>query len=90
MGGTGRSPRAESSADDAAWNFREACYAVSVWPVFYQVEESSLGRYVEMGLKLVKIGEEAKVPLSTFSLNESDKKNFRRTQKKNGGCGHTF
>ena len=59
---------AEGSVDDAAWQFREACDKAGAWPVFYQVNESSLGRYIEMGLKMIKLGETARVRLKDFSL----------------------
>ena len=72
----------DSSADDAAWRFREACDQVGVWPVFYQVNESSLGRYVEMGLSMIKIGESARVRLKDFSLQGRSKKDLRNTLKK--------
>ena len=50
----------DASTDDAAWKFREACDEAVVWPVFYQVNESSLGRYIEMGLSMIKLGETAR------------------------------
>ncbi|GIX00968.1 MAG: hypothetical protein KatS3mg111_4300 [Pirellulaceae bacterium] len=80
----------KESTDDAAWNFREACDAAGVWPVFYQVDESSLGRYVEMGLSMLKLGEEARVPLEDFSLEGSSRKDLRRTKKKSGEAGLRF
>lgn len=80
----------EPSADDAAWNFREACDTAGVWPVFYQVHESSLGRYVEMGLTMLKLGEEARVPLENFSLEGSSRKDLRRTKKKSTEDGLRF
>lgn len=72
----------EESADDAAWKFREACDAAGVWPVFYQTDERSLSRYIDMGLSLRKLGEEARVRLPDFSLSNSSCKDLRRTNKK--------
>jgi phosphatidylglycerol lysyltransferase len=81
----------ESSADDAAWNFREACDAAGALPVFYQIDESSLGRYVEMGLSMIKLGEEARVPLKDFSLEGSSRrKDLRRTKKRFSEAGLSF
>lgn len=77
------------SADDAAWSFREACDAQGVWPVFYQVGEASLGRYIEMGLSMLKLGEEARVPLSGFSL-QTCSKSVRRTNNKSLESGLQF
>ena len=77
-------------ADDAAWTFREACDAAGVYPVFYQVDERHLGRYIEMGLTLLKLGEEARVPLTNFSLEGSSRKDLRRTKKKAEEAGLVF
>lgn len=78
------------SADDAAWKFLETCDDAGVWPVFYQVDESSLSRYIDMGLSLLKLGEEARVPLKGFSLSDSSFKDLRRTAKKASEEGLRF
>lgn len=78
------------SADDAAWKFREACDSAGVWPVFYQVDENALSRYVDMGLSMIKLGEEARVPLKDFSLTDSSHKDLRRTNRKAGEEGLRF
>ncbi|MGI9472928.1 MAG: bifunctional lysylphosphatidylglycerol flippase/synthetase MprF [Rubripirellula sp.] len=78
-----------AGADDAAWRFREACDAQGVWPVFYQVDESSLSRYIEMGLSMLKLGEEAKVRLTDFSLKTCSR-NVRRNTKKSLESGLSF
>ncbi len=80
----------KESADDAAWRFREDCDEQGVWPVFYQVDESSLSRYIEMGLSMLKLGEEARVPLADFSLEGSARKDLRRTNKKAAEAGLRF
>lgn len=80
----------EASADDAVWQFREACDEAGVFPVFYQVDETQLGRYIEMGLSLIKIGEDARVPLTNFSLEGSSRRNLRRTIKKGAEAGLRF
>lgn len=72
----------DDSADDAAWKFREACDVAGTWPVFYQVDEHSLSRYIDMGLSMVKLGEEARVFLKEFSLSNSASKDLRRTNRK--------
>ncbi|RCS43914.1 bifunctional lysylphosphatidylglycerol flippase/synthetase MprF [Bremerella cremea] len=79
-----------ASMDDAAWNFREACDAAGTWPVFYQVSQASLSRYVEMGLTLIKLGEEARVSLVDFSLEGSQRRGLRHTDKKCQEAGLTF
>ncbi len=78
------------SADDAAWKFREACDSAGVFAVFYQVSESSLGRYIDMGMSMMKLGEVARVPLNDFSLEGSSRKDLRRSKKKATEAGLTF
>ena len=78
------------AADELAWDFREHCDAGGRWPVFYQVDEDRLSAYVEMGLTLLKIGEEARVPLENFVLEGSSRKDLRRTSKKLKEAGCTF
>ncbi len=51
-----------------------------VWPVFYQVDGANLGRYVEMGLKMLKLGEEARIPLTDYALKSSSR-NVRRNNR---------
>ena len=79
----------KEAADDAAWKFREACDAQGKRPVFYQVDAAGLSRYIEMGLSLLKLGEEAKVPLGEFSL-KSCSRTVRRNHKKTLASGLRF
>ncbi len=51
----------KEAARDLAWDFRELCDVGGRLPVFYQVNEENVPTYVEMGLSLIKIGEEARV-----------------------------
>jgi phosphatidylglycerol lysyltransferase len=46
-------------------------------PVFYQVSKDTLHQYADFGLTFVKLGEEAFVPLDTFSLDGAERKPFR-------------
>jgi phosphatidylglycerol lysyltransferase len=80
----------DDSADDAAWKFREVCDAAGVYPVFYQVDESHLGRYIEMGLTMLKLGEEGRVPLADFSLEGRHRSDLRRTKRKSDAAGLKF
>ncbi len=80
----------KNSANDAAWRFREACDEAGAWPVFYQIDESSLGRYIEMGLSMLKLGEEARVRLDNFSVDGGSKKDLRRTLKRSEESGLSF
>ncbi|MCA9178093.1 MAG: bifunctional lysylphosphatidylglycerol flippase/synthetase MprF [Planctomycetales bacterium] len=63
------------------WDFRELCDEGGRWPVFYQVDAERVPLYVEAGLNLIKLGEEARVPLQSFGLEGSSRKGLRRTNK---------
>ena len=53
---------------ELVWGFRELVDQYDGWPVFYQVDEECLPIYLDQGLTLLKLGEEARVPLEDFSL----------------------
>jgi phosphatidylglycerol lysyltransferase len=72
--------------DDArrelVWTFLEQCERAGGWPVFYQVSPADLDLYLEVGMNLLKIGEEARVRLDTFNLDGKSKKTLRGTVNK--------
>ncbi|HRD66179.1 MAG TPA: bifunctional lysylphosphatidylglycerol flippase/synthetase MprF [Candidatus Competibacter sp.] len=67
----------EEDRRELAWRFRELCERHGGWPVFYQVHPDNLGLYVELGLTLLKFGEEARVRLTEFSLDGKARKSMR-------------
>jgi phosphatidylglycerol lysyltransferase len=68
--------------DELAWKFREMVDRHDGWPVFYQVRPENLHLYLDLGLTLLKLGEEARVPLGEFSLEGSNRKRLRQTVKR--------
>lgn len=72
------------------WRFREYCDRLDGRPVFYQVEADSLSLYVDLGLSLFKLGHEARVPLSGFSLDGKDRKDVRYEHRRAGKQGARF
>lgn len=50
------------------WAFRELADQHGGWPVFYQASVARLPTYLDLGLSLLKLGEEARVDLATFTL----------------------
>ena len=56
------------SIDSLLWRFREQVDHYNAKSVFYQVSDTYLPYYLDLGLSLLKIGEEAKVDLAKFSL----------------------
>ena len=55
---------------ELVWDFKELSEMNDGWPVFYQVNESNLDLYEDLGLTLLKLGEQAHVSLSDFSLKD--------------------
>lgn len=53
---------------EMVWRFRELCDREGGWCAFYEVRPGNLAMYVDAGLSLTKIGEEARVALADFSL----------------------
>jgi phosphatidylglycerol lysyltransferase len=60
------------------------------WPVFYKIAPTLLYLYLEHGLSVVKLGEEARVPLADFSLEGPTRRNLRRVWRKMVDDGCTF
>ncbi|MGB2717912.1 MAG: bifunctional lysylphosphatidylglycerol flippase/synthetase MprF, partial [Vicinamibacterales bacterium] len=58
--------------------FLERCSDLGGVPVFYEVSIEHLHRYADLGMTFIKLGEEARVDLTTFSLEGSRGKKFRQ------------
>ncbi|MDQ6689986.1 MAG: bifunctional lysylphosphatidylglycerol flippase/synthetase MprF, partial [Gemmatimonadota bacterium] len=80
----------ESERSELAWRFRESADRHGGWPVFYEVGARNLPIYIDLGLTLFKLGEEAMIPLSDFSLDGGSRKALRRTRKDSCKAGATF
>ncbi len=73
-----------------AWVFRENCDVMAVAPVFYQVTPDNLPIYVDLGLRLSKLGEEARIPLPRFSLEGSARADLRNMHRRAARDGARF
>lgn len=62
---------------DLAWRFFEEAQRANCRPVFYEVSDRNLPLWIEMGLSLHKVGEEAVVNLPEFSLAGAKFKSMR-------------
>jgi phosphatidylglycerol lysyltransferase len=80
----------EAEREDLAWRFRELADRSDGRTVFYEVSEDELPLYVDMGLSLSKLGEEAWVPLAGFSLEGSKHAEFRQALNRARRQGITF
>ena len=73
---------------DLIRRFLERCDDFGGVPVFYEVGRTHLHRYADFGLTFVKLGEEAKVDLTAFTLEGSQAAKHRqvlRRLEKDGG-----
>jgi phosphatidylglycerol lysyltransferase len=80
----------EEEKQELIWKFRELCDLHAAWTVFYEVGRESLHYYLDLGLTLLKIGEEAHVRLDDFSLEGGTRKWMRKMQRKIESEGVSF
>jgi phosphatidylglycerol lysyltransferase len=72
------------------WRFREHADRLGLRPVFYQVGERYWQTYLDMGLSLVKLGEEALVPLADFDLQGRSRAELRQAWNRGKRSGLVF
>ena len=80
----------EETTQGLVGEFRELCDVTGRTPVFYQVDEDHAAMYVETGMMLLKVGEEGRVPLTTFNLEGKQRADLRRSDRKMTEAGCTF
>jgi phosphatidylglycerol lysyltransferase len=78
----------EDRLGDLVRSFLERCDDFGGVPVFYEVGKTNLHRYADFGLTFVKLGEEAMVDLTTFTLEGGpgyrNRQSLRRLEKDGG------
>jgi phosphatidylglycerol lysyltransferase len=72
------------------WRFRELCDRMGGRPAFYQVTSDRLPYYLDVGLTPIKVGEEARVSLVDFSLDQPGRKDLRYSVRRAERDGLTF
>ena len=80
----------EDEWSDLLWDFQAMAADHSARCVFYEVGARRLDLYLDLGLSLFKIGEEASVELASFSMEGKDSAEFRRVQRNLTRDGYTF
>jgi len=75
---------------ELAWSFRSMVDEHAGWPVFYQVGEENLPMYIDQELTLLKLGEEARVPLVEFTMEGPERRSLRRTYSRLQRLGCSF
>jgi phosphatidylglycerol lysyltransferase len=76
--------------EELVWRFRELTDRHAGRTVFYQVSSERLPLYVDLGLTVMKLGEEARVPLAGFSLEGSARAELRTQRRRAERDGATF
>ncbi len=76
--------------DELVWQFRQEVDLHGGRPVFYQVAASLLPLYLDLGMNLVKLGEEARVPLADFSVAGRARADLRAALRRVEREGGTF
>ena len=69
----------EAESEELAWRFREEADRHGGWTVFYEVGTRYLPLYIDLGLTLLKIGEEGVIDLDAWSLEGPSRRTLRRT-----------
>jgi phosphatidylglycerol lysyltransferase len=80
----------ENELPELIWRFREMCDRVGGRPAFYQVSAETLPLYLDVGLTPIKVGEEARVDLVAFSLDQPGRKDLRYSVRRAERDGLTF
>ncbi|MCL5271451.1 MAG: bifunctional lysylphosphatidylglycerol flippase/synthetase MprF [bacterium] len=76
--------------DELVWQFRELCDRHGGWSVFYHVQVENLHLYLDLGLTMLKLGEEALVPLGAFTMTGGSRKSFRHAVRRMEEAGCRF
>jgi len=69
----------ENEFAELIWNFKNLCDRYGGRPIFYEVGREYLHLYLDIGLTPIKIGEEGRVLLESFSLEGSSRKTLRHS-----------
>jgi phosphatidylglycerol lysyltransferase len=75
---------------ELAWRFRELADQYGAAAIFYEVSAVDLPIYVDLGLTLYKLGEEARIPLDRFTLSGKAKQDLRTALNRMGREGGEF
>jgi phosphatidylglycerol lysyltransferase len=81
---------ARDAQEELVWRFRELSDRHAGWTVFYQVSAERLPLYVDLGLAVMKLGEEARVSLPDFSLEGSARAELRTQRRRAERDGAVF
>lgn len=72
----------KEEAEELLWKFREHCDEQDHMPLFYQVRDEHIEWYLDLGLTFMKLGEEARVYLPEFDLQQEVYSELVETHRK--------
>jgi phosphatidylglycerol lysyltransferase len=72
----------EARWPELIWQFRQMADRYGNRAVFYEVGHETLHYYLDINMTLLKLGEEARVPLADFSLEGGARKDLRYVHRK--------
>ena len=75
---------------DLLWRIRELADAAQGRLLLYQISPAALPIAIDLGLQLIKYGEEGRVNLAGFSLDGAGAKSLRRAERRARRVGATF
>jgi len=79
-----------SEFEELVWQFRENADKVAAQVAFYETGVENIPLYLDMGLSLIKLGQQALIPLNDFGLEGKKRQNFRSAINKYQREGFTF
>jgi phosphatidylglycerol lysyltransferase len=80
----------EADFSELIWAFRTQCDRHGGRAVFYQVGEDNMAQFADAGFSFFKLGEEAIIPLTGFTLEGVKQKDMRYIHRKIEKLGFTF
>jgi phosphatidylglycerol lysyltransferase len=80
----------ESEFEALVWRFRESADKVAAQVAFYETGKEHIPLYLDLGLSLIKLGQQAQLPLVSFGLEGKKRQNFRSAINKINRAGFHF
>ncbi len=72
----------EDEWDDLLWSFNEEAEDEGFRVCYYQISAGSIPHYVDMGMRLFKLGEEARVALTDFDVESPAARKLRKARNR--------
>jgi phosphatidylglycerol lysyltransferase len=76
--------------EDLTWKFTELCDRYHGQTAFYGIDGQTLDLYTNLGMTFLQLGEEAHVPLTSFSLEGASQRGLRHSHSKIAKENYTF